>query len=161
MKNHIVVDHFQDLSAQAVQSDRKRAHLNTHDTLDAEVQRLFIATEPDTYIRPHRHSESHKWEFFVVLGGALDLLIFDDEGSITERAQMSVSDVRAVEVPPGTWHTYVCRESGTIALEVKRGGYIPTSGEDFAPWAPAENSAPVCAYLEWLRSAPVGSRSPA
>ena len=160
MKKHILADHFQDLSEQAFRSDRKRAHLNTHDTLDAEVQRLFIATEPDTYIRPHRHSESHKWEFFVVLDGALDLLIFDDEGSITERAQMSVSDVRAVEIPSGTWHTYVCRESGSIALEVKQGGYIPTSGDDFAPWAPAENSSPVTAYLEWLKKAPVGSRAP-
>lgn len=150
MKKHILAEDFRQLSAQASKADRRRAHLNTHDSLDAEVQRLFIATEPGTYIRPHRHRESHKWEFFVVLEGALDLLLFDDSGAVTERAEMSPAKVRAVEVPPGTWHTYVCREPGTVALEVKQGGYIPTAESDFAPWAPAENTPGVAAYLERL-----------
>lgn len=141
---------------QASASDRQRAHLNTHETLDAAVQRLFIATEPGTYIRPHRHSEAHKWEFFVLLIGAIDLLIFDADGIIVERTPMSTATARAVEVRPATWHSYVCREPGTVALEVKQGPYIPTPDEDFAPWSPAEKSATAPEYLEWMRSAAVG-----
>lgn len=153
MKKPLFAEELRQLSAQAAKADRRRAHLNTHDALDAEVQRLFIATEPGTYIRPHRHRESHKWEFFVVLDGALDLLTFSGAGAVTERMAMSASNVRAVEVPPGTWHTYVCRESGSVALEVKQGPYLPTTEEDFAPWAPAENTPEVAAYLDWLRTA--------
>jgi cupin fold WbuC family metalloprotein len=151
MKEPLFADDLRQLSAQAATADRRRAHLNTHDSVQADVQRLFIATEPDTYIRPHRHRESHKWEFFVVLEGALDLLIFDDSGAISERVEMSPDNVRAVEVPPGTWHTYICREPGTIALEVKQGAYVPTPEEDFAPWAPPENAPGSTEYLASLR----------
>ena len=67
------------MGLKAANAERRRAHLNVHETLDANVQRLFIAIEPDTYMRPHRHQEAHKWEFFLVLTGAIDLLIFDGE----------------------------------------------------------------------------------
>lgn len=95
------------LAAKAAQAPRLRAHLNVHERLDAAVQRLFIATEPGTYMRPHRHAEAHKWEFFVVLHGQLDLLIFDDAGRVTQRTVMAPAGVAAgtpaVEIPPNTW----------------------------------------------------------
>ena len=49
-----------ELSGKAVAAERRRAHLNVHASLDANVQRLFIATEPDTYMRPHRHPEASR-----------------------------------------------------------------------------------------------------
>ena len=66
---------FDTFSNNAKLAPRQRSHHNLHEQLDANVQRLFISTEPDTYMRPHRHSESHKWELFLVLKGQLDLLI--------------------------------------------------------------------------------------
>ena len=71
MLKSYTTENFQQLQGQAEDSGRRRAHMNVHETLDANVQRLFIATEPDTYIRPHRHSEEHKWEFFTVLSGEM------------------------------------------------------------------------------------------
>ena len=62
------------LKEDAASAKRRRSHLNVHAELDANVQRLFIATQPDTYMRPHRHPEAHKWEFFIVLQGKIDLL---------------------------------------------------------------------------------------
>lgn len=144
---------LQSLARSAADAPRRRAHLNVHKSLDAAVQRLFIATEPDTYMRPHRHPQAHKWEFFMVLSGELDLLTFDEQGQVVERISLSPASTPAVEVPPGTWHCYVCRQSGTLALEVKEGAYIPTAEADFAPWAPPENSADASAYLDWLREA--------
>lgn len=147
-----------ELAEQAARAERLRTHLNVHETLDAGVQRLFIATEPDTYMRPHRHPQSHKWEFLLLLTGKIDLLLFDDDGTLIQRETLSPSDVRAVEISPNSWHAYVCQQSGTIVLEIKEGAYIPTSEEDFAPWSPAENAAEAMAYLKWMRDAQPDSK---
>jgi cupin fold WbuC family metalloprotein len=144
---------LEQLTRKAASVERHRAHLNVHESLDASVQRLFIATEPSTYMRPHRHPEAHKWEFFMVLAGEIDLLIFDDAGALQQRVVMSPTTTRAVEVPPKTWHAYVCKQSGTVALEVKEGAYIPTPAEDYAPWSPAENTPEAPAYLTWMQQA--------
>jgi cupin fold WbuC family metalloprotein len=157
MDKRITSARLEELGREAAVSKRGRTHLNTHDSIDAPVQRLFISTTPNTYIRPHRHSEVHKWEFFVLLEGVMDFLVFDDDGVLKERSKLSRSDVRAIELSPGQWHSYVCREPGTLALEVKEGAYLPTTEADFAPWAPAENSDASDAYLEWMRNAPIGT----
>ena len=151
---------FAALSGRAAGAERLRVSLNVHESLDANVQRLFIATQPGTYIRPHRHPEPHKWEFFAVLAGRIDLLVFRDDGELCQRLALSPETMPAVEIPAGTFHSYVCMRPGTVALEVKEGAYIPTAEPDFAPWAPAERSAGVAAYLEWMQTAvPDGSPS--
>mgnify|MGYP003334997895 CR=1 FL=1 len=144
---------FSALSARAAAAERLRANLNVHTSLDANVQRLFIATEPGTYMRPHRHAESHKWEFFMVLRGRLDLLLFNDTGEVRERVTISPDTTPAVEVPPGVFHAYVCMQSGTVGFEVKEGAYVPTPEHDYAPWSPPERSPGAAAYLDWLRNA--------
>lgn len=148
---------FDTFAQNAKEAPRQRSHHNLHEQLDAGVQRLFISTEPDTYMRPHRHSEEHKWELFLVLKGQLDLLIFDDEGKVTQRHSLSPETNRAIEIPPGTWHGYACMESGTVGLEIKEGAYIPTPQEDFAPWSPAEGEDGANAYRDWMRTAQPGS----
>ncbi len=153
MLKSFTAKNLQQLSDKAQQADRMRANLNVHESLDADVQRLFIATEPGTYIRPHRHSEAHKWEFFMVITGEIDLLIFDDEGALSQRIVMSPDQTRAIELPANTWHSYVCKKTGTVALEIKQGAYIPTPETDFASWAPAENSAEAADYLQWMSEA--------
>ena len=106
----ITADHLNLLADKAAQAARLRAHLNVHESLDAPVQRLFIATEPATYMRPHRHSESHKWEFFMVLEGQINLLVFNETGKLIQRTPMSRTTTRAVEIPANTWHAYVCMQ---------------------------------------------------
>lgn len=152
---------FTMLAEQAKAAPRRRANLNVHASTEANVQRLFIATEPDTYMRPHRHIESHKWEFFAVLRGRLDLLVFSDAGELMQRVVLSPTTTPAVEIPPGVFHAYVCMQPGTIGLEVKEGAYLPTPERDFAPWSPAERSADVAGYLAWLRTAEPPAPAPA
>lgn len=144
-------ENLQQLTSKAQNSDRLRTNLNIHETTDAAVQRLFLAFEPGTYIRPHRHPEAHKWELFIVLQGELDLLIFDDAGKIVERTTLAPSTTRVVEIPPGTWHSYISRESGTVALEIKQGEYLPTKEHDFLPGSPAENTPEVVTYYQWMK----------
>jgi cupin fold WbuC family metalloprotein len=129
-------------------SERLRTNLNIHESADDAVQRLFLAFEPGTYIRPHRHP--HKWELFIVLHGELELLLFDDTGSIVERIALAAAATRVVEVQPNTWHSYVSKQTGTLALEVKEGPYRPSPEKDFLPMAPAENTDQAAAYLQWM-----------
>lgn len=149
------------LTDEAKGSPRKRSHLNTHPAPEAAVQRLFIALEPETYIRPHRHPQAEKWEFLVLIQGEIDLIIFDDDGAIIERIELSTSAVRTVELEPNTWHSYVCKEPDSIALEIKEGAYIPTAAGDFASWAPGEGTIGVDEYLVWMASAKLGESAPA
>ena len=145
-------DTLKQLVKTAQNSERLRTNLNIHESADAAVQRLFLAFEPDTYIRPHRHPQAHKWELFIVLEGELDLLLFNDSGEIEDRVVLSSTATRVVEVPPNTWHSYVSKKSGTLALEIKEGAYLPSPEEDFLSMAPAENTKEVAAYLQWMKS---------
>ncbi|PJB05525.1 MAG: cupin fold metalloprotein, WbuC family, partial [Hydrogenophilales bacterium CG_4_9_14_3_um_filter_59_35] len=88
------------LSTQAAASPRKRAHHNLHPQLDDKVQRLCIAMEPGTYVRPHRHNQPETWEILLILSGAVALLIFDDSGRVLERIELAAGgEVTAVEIP--------------------------------------------------------------
>jgi cupin fold WbuC family metalloprotein len=141
-----------DLTTAAKATERKRINLNIHESTEAAVQRLFLAVEPETYIRPHRHPQAHKWELFVVLDGEMDLLLFNDLGDIVNRIALSATTTRAVEIPANTWHSYISKKSGTLALEIKEGAYLPSPEEDFLSMSPAENTDEAAAYLQWMKN---------
>lgn len=143
---------LKELVVTAQDSERLRTNLNIHESGDAAVQRLFLVFEPGTYIRPHRHPQAHKWELLVILEGELDLLIFDDAGDVIDKIQMSSATNRAVELSPNTWHSYISKQPGTLALEVKQGGYLPTPEQDFLPTSPAEQTDEAAAYLQWMKN---------
>ncbi|MGV8352525.1 WbuC family cupin fold metalloprotein, partial [Pseudomonas aeruginosa] len=51
----ITLSDMQQQSEAAASAPRLRAHRNFHPELSDPIQRLAIAMEPGTYIRPHRH----------------------------------------------------------------------------------------------------------
>ncbi|MBU1691312.1 MAG: WbuC family cupin fold metalloprotein [Gammaproteobacteria bacterium] len=127
------------LSSQAAASPRKRAHYNLHPQLDDPVQRLCIAMEPGTYVRPHRHMQPETWEILLILSGAVALLTFDDSGRVMKRIELAAGgEVTAVEIPANTWHAVVSLKAGTVVFEVKQGPYTTITEANYAPWAPAE-----------------------
>ena len=150
-----------DLTLKAQQSPRGRANHNVHVAYDEVVQRLFIAIEPGSYVCPHRHPEQEKWEFFMAARGHMALLVFDDSGVLERRVELLPSEGSiGFEVPPGTWHTVVALEPGSIFAEVKRGPYTPLSDKDFAAWAPREGDPACQRFNEWFCSAAPGDRAP-
>ena len=72
------------LSREALASPRLRMNSNFHPQLSDPIQRLAIAMEPGTYIRPHRHSAT--WELLSPLRGRFVVLTFDDAGQVSQRA---------------------------------------------------------------------------
>jgi cupin fold WbuC family metalloprotein len=145
-----------DLSAKAASSPRLRANHNIHHSGADPVQRFFIATQRDTYFRPHRHLT--KSEFALVLRGHFDVLTFDENGAVIGRYRVG-SDTPNIgfETPRGTWHTLLAGTDGAAFLEIKEGPYDPTTASEFAPWAPAEGDESVPTFQRWLRDAQPGS----
>lgn len=157
----ITRDLLDGLGAKAQSLPRRRTHHNLHDDLSAPVQRLFVALQPGSYVRPHCHREPNKWELLVAIAGRLAVLIFEPDGRLRERLELAPDgDGRAVEFPPGTWHAVVALAPDSVMLEVKQGPYQPTPAADFAAWAPAEGDPDAAAFEAWMRQAAAGERAP-
>jgi cupin fold WbuC family metalloprotein len=145
-----------ELDRKAQASPRLRTNHNLHEGPQAAIQRLAVKLRRGTYIRPHRHPQ--RWELGLVLQGRMDLVLFDDSGALTERVTMTpVQGTLAMELPAGTWHSYVCVSDAATFFEVKEGPYDPALSE-FAPWSPAEGAADAAKYLEWMAAAAVATR---
>lgn len=149
------------LSERAKNTPRRRAHHNLHPSLTDPIQRLCVAIEPESYVRPHRHGEPATMELFLLLRGAARVLCFDEEGRVNEIVTLAAQGPRvAVEIPESTWHTVVALTSGTIFFEIKRGPYVPPTVENLAAWAPAEGEPGSAPWLAWARTTRVGEEAP-
>lgn len=136
----------------ARQSPRKRSHFNLHDQLEDPVQRLCIALTEGTYVRPHQHPASNKWELLLAIQGTSILVLFDDEGNVSEHFELSPNgSMSAIEMPPGTWHTLFQADKESVVMEIKEGPYTPARPEHFAVWAPEEGSPEATTFLNNLR----------
>lgn len=148
----ITTGNLSDLSQLAQQSPRLRMNSNLHTDLNDPVQRLAIAMEPDTLIMPHRHP--HTWEVLTALKGRFTVLLFDDAGSVTERAELG-EDSSVLEIPAGGWHAVLSRDVGAVIFEVKHGPYAPIAEADLAAWGKGRTATELNA---WYAVAQVGER---
>ncbi|BAE48968.1 WbuC family cupin fold metalloprotein [Paramagnetospirillum magneticum] len=145
-----------DLTAAAAERPRRRLNINLHQDAADSVQRMVIAFEPETYIRPHRHPA--QFETFILLRGRGTLLSFADDGRVETLVELAEDRVRVVEIPPGTWHSLVSRAEGTLVVEVKPGPYQPTAEADFAAWAPPEGHKDTDRCRDWMAQCTIGER---
>ena len=144
------------LSKAADAAPRKRSNRNLHQSLDAKVQRLAIAMEPDTYVRPHRHPQT--WECYLPLRGAFKVVLFDDTGLVTDCIAIGQNGLVAYELPANTWHSVLSLQKGSIIFEVKEGPYIQPAVTDTAAWSPAEGTEAVASFKRFLATVQVGQR---
>ncbi|NTS78101.1 WbuC family cupin fold metalloprotein [Catenovulum sp. SM1970] len=151
---------FDSLVSDAKQLPRKRTNHNLHQNYDDMVQRLFIAMEPSSYVRPHWHSDDTKWECFIVIKGSLLFIIYDEQGTILAKHELSADGVKkGIEIPPHTWHSTVALCSDTVFFEVKQGPYQALDDKGFATWSPEEGAADVAAFLAFVKDADVGQNA--
>ena len=156
--DNALLDH---LSVSAQKHPRRRLNHNLHEQPEAVVQRLCNALEPGTDVRPHRHVTPAGVEVFVALSGSAYVLLFDDDGVVTEREEISSEGpLFGLEIPKGAWHTIGCLEPRTVLFEVKEGPYNPALAKEFAPWAPPETNSLTAFAERWLRRAEVGDPFP-
>lgn len=143
------------LAREAEVSPRRRMNRNLHKDLADPIQRLAIAMEPDTYIRPHHHDRS--WEVLTALRGRFVVLHFDAAGSVIGRAVLGET-TSVIEMPLGGYHAVLSLDPGAVIFEVKRGPYLPFSENDFAAWAPSADTAASRDLMAWYATAALGQR---
>ena len=131
-------------------SERKRMILPIQRSQDAQVQRIVNFLQPGTYIRPHCHPLPHATESVCLIQGALEVLIFSEEGEVQARYHLEESGPRLIDLEPGTWHGMIVHGPDTIIFESKRGPYDAETDKAFAPWGPEEDSEEVPAFLDKL-----------
>lgn len=147
-----------ELIAAADASPRRRSNRNLHEVPEDPIQRLFVAARRDSYFRAHRHPG--KWEFSLIVRGEFLVFTFDNDGVITQRLHVGPqAAVKAFELPPNIFHTWVPLTDDGVFFEVKAGPYDPQTAAQFAPWAPAEGDPIAPAFVERLLTLNVGERA--
>lgn len=159
-------DYLNTLIDAATQSSRLRQHQNIHTSYQDSCQRFFNAIGVDSYVRPHRHLLAPTAETLVAVRGLFALVIFDDDGAVREvirfgSEQHDDSEGLSVgaELAPGTWHTIIALQPGSVLLELKAGPFDPNTVKELAPWAPEEGSQEAAAYLARLKALLLGMQS--
>lgn len=154
--SHAVIE---DLLSSSRSSVRRRQHINLHSSFQDPCQRLLNAVQPNSYIRPHRHSIDPRAETLFAIKGLFALITFDNEGEVISCTPFGselfgASDRLAcgVEVQPQQWHTVISLKDDSVLFEVKAGPFDPGAAKEFAPWAPEEDSPEAMSYLDWLGS---------
>lgn len=138
-----------DLSKEAANSPRLRKNLNFHASNEAQCHRLLNALEPGTYVQPHCHLDPQKEETLVVLKGRFGVLIFDENGNVTQSLVLSPNTEHfGITIPVGVFHSMVGLEAGSVFFEAKAGPYVPIAAAEKASWAPAEGDAACATYLQ-------------
>lgn len=133
-------------------SPRLRSHRNLHGQLSDPFQRMLVAIQPGSYIRPHRHWLDPKPETVACLAGEIGVLVFDDNGRAIQRGHLRPGSQQwGCDIPAGAWHTLVCLAPDSVFLEAKPGPYVPFQPADFAEWAPEPGSAEAGPYLGQLQ----------
>jgi cupin fold WbuC family metalloprotein len=144
---------FDRVAAAARESPRLRRNHNLHAEPDL-VQRFLNVLQPGTYVRPHRHlraSPGAGFECFVVLQGAIGLLLLDDAGTVLRRERLDAAGpLRGMELAEGQVHTLVALTPDAVMFEIKQGPYDPAVDKDFLETFPAEGTAAATAQeLAW------------
>lgn len=141
---------FDAVADQARSTPRLRRNHNLHAEPEL-VQRFLNVLQPGTYVRPHRHLRQEPgagFECFVVLQGAIGLLLLDGAGQVVQRERLDAGGpLRGIELAEGQFHTLVALCPNSVMFEVKLGPYIPSADKDFLPAFPAEGSPAAAAQV--------------
>jgi cupin fold WbuC family metalloprotein len=141
------------LTRAAGEAPRRRRNLDFHTVASHPAQRLLNAVEPDSYIRPHRHTDPQKEETFIVVRGAFGLVLFDSSGRIERTALLRAGGpLLGANVPAGAFHSLVSLEPGSVFFEAKAGPYDPATDKEWPSWAPSEGDPDAPDYLAGLRA---------
>lgn len=135
---------FDAVAVQAREAPRQRRNHNLHRESEA-VQRFLNVLQPGTYVRPHRHLRARAgtgFECFLVLQGAVGLLVLDEAGALISRQRLEAGGpLRGIELAEGQFHTLVALTPDAVLFELKQGPYQPSADKDFLAMFPAEGTA--------------------
>lgn len=123
----------------AQNSTRHRSLYSLHERNEDKVHRLIRVLEPDSYVQPHKHESPNRMESFIVLRGKIAMVIFADDGRVSEHVVLEAGKSPwGVEVPGAVWHTTIALEPDATLFEVLQGPWEPKTHKKLPEWAPTE-----------------------
>lgn len=128
-----------ELKVLAMKNSRKRIRLNLHTELESPLHEMLIIHTKDNYVRPHKHFQ--KSESFHLVEGEMIVLIFNDEGKITQVIPMgapATGKCFLYRVNPEVWHSVLPVSDFIVFHETTRGPFNPANTA-FPQWAPDES----------------------
>ncbi|HEX5126618.1 MAG TPA: WbuC family cupin fold metalloprotein [Rhodocyclaceae bacterium] len=121
-------------------STKGRVRVNLHPDAADTLHEMFIVLSRDSYIRPHRHAG--KSEAFHVVYGEVDVVIFEDDGSLREVVKLGEGmPDRAFyyRMSQPFFHTLNIRSELLVVHEITNGPFVQ-GGTEFAAFAPEEGA---------------------
>jgi cupin fold WbuC family metalloprotein len=121
----------------AANSSARKARALLHGSPDKDLHEMLIVHSFGQYIQPHINLNSAK--SFVVLDGEMAVVLFENEGEISEFVQLGRSSSGLdflLRLDNSVFHTVVPISATVTFLETVRGPHTETH---YAPFAPAPN----------------------
>lgn len=143
---------IQDLKRLAVLNHRHRVRLCSHRSPKDTLHEMFIVHMRDCYVRPHKHLG--KVESMAVLEGEVDVVLFNDDGSIRRVITMGTQSSGKVfyqRLADPIYHTLLIRSEFLVFHEITEGPFLRESTV-FPEWAPPEPSEATDAFLDRLET---------
>lgn len=141
-------DRLKRLVTETGQTARLCLHRQPQDLL----HEMLIAHPRANYVRPHRHDGES--ESFFLLDGGMRVILFDDEGRVTDWFEMTppgAGGCFVCRLPRGQWHTMFPWTHPVLFLEQTEGPFKGAAHNTFAPWSPRmEDTAAAEAYMRDL-----------
>ena len=138
------------LRSELTGNDKGRVRINLHPDNADTLHEMFIAIRPDSYIRPHKHP--NKSEAFHIVYGEVDIVIFEDDGSIQQIVPLaagSSSKAFYYRMSKPFFHTLMVKSDLLVVHEITNGPFV-SHGTAFAGFAPAEDAS-LNAIVVWQK----------
>ncbi len=126
------------IKAQAAANDRRRARICAHKSNDDKLHEMIIAISMQSYIHPHKHPG--KSESFHIVEGAVDIVVFDDDGVVTEAIELgdpTTGRFFFYRLEKNAYHTLLLKTEFLVVHEITNGPFV-FEKTLLAPWAPNE-----------------------
>ena len=132
----------------AAKNARGRARICAHRGPTDTLHEMLIAIRSDSYIRPHRHHQ--KIESFHLVDGSVDVVIFNDDGSIADVVELSLHGSFYYRLDSPRYHTLLINSPVLVIHEITNGPF-DLRMSDFASFSPVEGDSIQSDYIDRLK----------
>lgn len=127
------------LKSLALANKRRRVRICSHHDTENSLHEMVIVHTKGTYVQPHKHPG--KSESFHLIEGALQLIVFDDHGEITDVVDMKPYETGGIfyhRLSESSFHSVRFLSDFAVFHEITNGPFV--DGETVsASWAPRED----------------------
>jgi len=150
----VVVDaeDLKELKRLALKNPRQRVRLCAHRTPNDRLHEMFIIHTKDCYVRPHKHIG--KAESMAILEGEVDVVLFNEDGSILrviKMGDMNSGKLFYYRMSGPIYHSLFIRSQFLVFHECTEGPFLREQ-TFFPEWAPKENDPEVQKFIDRMAS---------